>query len=165
MCNCCIISGFGVFYGSPLAKNCSFRIIPLCMHFMYMSGAHTLLMCSLIQKTLLLYLLFTKQAMNRHIPSYIWIVCVYTAARFPRIIWSWLCMPNRGGNTHNNDAFSLSLSLTISVWMRFMQHTIFRLVWSPESILLVLVVRVSERERDAKCGKTKIYCRQFWFDW
>lgn len=110
MCNCCIISGFGVFYGSPLAKNCSFRIIPLCMHFMYMSGAHTLLMCSLIQKTLLLYLLFTKQAMNRHIPSYIWIVCVYTAARFPRIIWSWLCMPNRGGNTHNNDAFSLSLT-------------------------------------------------------
>lgn len=26
MCNCCIILGFGVFYGSPLAKNCSFRL-------------------------------------------------------------------------------------------------------------------------------------------
>lgn len=146
MCNCCIVLGFGVFYGSPLAKNCSFRIIPLCMHVMYMSWARVCVcVCSLIQKHYYcIYYLPNKPWIDTYRHIYESSVCIQEQG-FPRSIWSWLCMPNRGGNTHNNDAFSLSLS--ISVWMRFMQHTIFRLVWSPESILLGVVVRVSVRER------------------
>lgn len=120
--------------------------------------------CNLIQKHYYcIYYLPNKPWIDTYRHIYESSVCIQEQG-FPRSIWSWLCMPNRGGNTHNNDAFSLSLS--ISVWMRFMQHTIFRLVWSPESILLGVVVRVSVREREMRNAvKRKIYCRQFWFDW
>jgi hypothetical protein len=159
MCNCCIISGFGVFSGPSLAKNCTFLVVPLCEHHTPLCSLYTHIFrrekcIEFNPKTLLLYLLFTKQAMNRQTHTVIYVcahICCWErerkSERFSTYIWSWLCMPNRGGGcTNTQQPFS---HLCIVAFL-------FECALCTHYFSVSLVSRIAKSiGGDAKCGKTE----------